>query len=84
VLVGLDVEAAGSASKKVSTFSDARLQAVSSRNMYSEQLCTVMPLAMKRAGDRLGEIEDLLSADRVKDLHAIEVAGDAPLRSSDS
>src|ERR1044071_7212008 len=36
-----------SASKKVSTFNDARLQAVSSRNMYSEQLCTVRPLAMK-------------------------------------
>src|SRR3954466_4533539 len=36
-----------SESKNVSTFSDARLQAVSSRNMYSEQLCTVMPFAMK-------------------------------------
>src|SRR4051794_5818983 len=36
-----------SASKKVRTFNDARLQAVSSRNMYSEQLWTVMPLAMK-------------------------------------
>src|SRR5712671_7150543 len=36
-----------SASKKVITLSEARLQAVSSRNMYSEQLWTVMPLAMK-------------------------------------
>src|SRR5882672_6241196 len=36
-----------SGSKKVITLSEARLQAVSSRNMYSEQLWTVMPLAMK-------------------------------------
>ena len=37
---------------------------MSSRNMYSEQLWTVRPLAMKRAGDRLGEVEDLLLAER--------------------
>src|SRR5437764_42693 len=35
-----------SESKNVSTFRLARLQAVSSRNMYSEQLWTVMPAAM--------------------------------------
>src|SRR3954468_5031628 len=36
-----------SASKKVRTLREARLQAGSSRNMYSEQLWTVRPLATK-------------------------------------
>src|SRR2546426_8951005 len=36
-----------SGSKKVRTLSEARLQAVSSRKMYSGQLWTVMPLAVK-------------------------------------
>ena len=47
VLEAFDVEAAGLGIEEGQHVQRARLQAVSSRNMYSEQLWTVRPLAMK-------------------------------------
>ena len=48
VAEAVDVEACRCRCRRsLSKFSDARLHAVSSRNMYSEQLWTTMPLATK-------------------------------------